>query len=212
MPMPPKTRIYIDGFNLYYGAVKDTLYKWLNVRRMCELLLPEYSIETIKYFTARVSARKDDPNKPTRQQIYLRALRTVSNLEIVYGTFLSHDVFMPLAEPVPGGPKFMKVVKTEEKGSDVNIAAHLINDGYKKAYDVAVVVTNDSDLLEPIRIVRTELNLPVGILNPHEHTPSRVLLKHASFMRQIRKGVLAASQFPDTLADAKGAFHKPSAW
>lgn len=70
----------------------------------------------------------------------------------------------------------------------------------------------NSDLLEPIRIVRTELNLPVGILNPHEHTPSRVLLRHASFMRQIRKGVLAASQFPDALTDAKGAFHKPSAW
>ena len=55
--MPAKTRIYIDGFNLYYGAVKDTPYRWLDVRRMCELLLPEYSIETIKYFTARVSAR-----------------------------------------------------------------------------------------------------------------------------------------------------------
>jgi hypothetical protein len=67
--MPAKARIYVDGFNLYYGAVKDTPYKWLNVRRMCELLLPEYSIEKIKYFTARVSARKGDPGKPTRQQI-----------------------------------------------------------------------------------------------------------------------------------------------
>jgi len=210
--MPAKARIYVDGFNLYYGAVKDTPYKWLNVRRMCELLLPEYSIEKIKYFTARVSARKGDPGKPTRQQIYLRALRTLPDLEIIYGTFLSHDVIMPLAEAVPGGPKFAKVIKTEEKGSDVNIAAHLINDGYQKAYDVAVVVTNDSDLLEPIRIVRTELNLPAGILNPHELTPSRVLLKHASFIRQIRKGVLAASQFPETLTDAKGTFHKPHVW
>lgn len=210
--MPAKARIYVDGFNLYYGAVKDTPYKWLNVRRMCELLLPEYSIEKIKYFTARVSARKGDPGKPTRQQIYLRALRTLPDLEIIYGTFLSHDVIMPLAETVPGGPKFAKVIKTEEKGSDVNIAAHLINDGYQKAYDVAVVVTNDSDLLEPIRIVRTELNLPAGILNPHGLTPSRVLLKHASFIRQIRKGVLAASQFPETLTDAKGTFHKPHVW
>ena len=57
-----------------------------------------------------------------------------------------------------------------------------------------MVVTNDSDLLEPIRIVRQELNLPVGILNPHAQTPSKVLVRYASFMRQIRKGVLAASQ------------------
>jgi len=210
--MSANARIYVDGFNLYYGAVKDTPFKWLNLRRMCELLLPEYSIGKVKYFTARVSARADDPNKPTRQQIYLRALRTLPDLEIVYGTFLSHEVSLPLAMAVPGGPKFARVIRTEEKGSDVNIAAHLINDGYKRAYDVAVLVTNDSDLLEPIRMMRTELHLPVGILNPHEHTPSRVLLKHASFIRQIRKGVLAASQFPSVLSDAKGALHKPLPW
>jgi len=210
--VPDRTRIYIDGFNLYYGAVKDTPYKWLNLRRMCELLLPEFSIERIKYFTARVSARKGDPHKPTRQQIYLRALRTLPDLDIIYGRFLSHDVVMPLAEPVPGRPKCAKVIKTEEKGSDVNIAAHLIYDGYRRAYDVAVLVTNDSDLLEPIRIVHTELGLPVGILNPHEQTPSRVLLRYASFIRHIRHGVLAASQFPETLTDEKGTFHKPPVW
>ena len=87
---------------------------------------------------------------------------------------------MPLAEPAPGGPRFAKVVRTEEKGSDVNIAAHLVNDAYKGAFDVAVLVTNESDLLEPIRLVRRELSLQVGILNPHEQTPSQVLLRHAS--------------------------------
>src|SRR3990170_8012611 len=126
--MPRKTFVYVDGFNLYYGAVKDTPYKWLNIRRLAELLLPGYSMAKIKYFTARVSARKDDPEKPTRQQIYLRALRTLENLEIIYGSFLSHDVMMPLAEPTPSGPRFAKVARTEEKGSDVNIATHLIHD------------------------------------------------------------------------------------
>ena len=119
---------------------------------------------------------------------------------------------MPLAQPLPGSPRFAKVVKTEEKGSDVNLAAHLINDGYKAAFQVAVIVTNDSDLLEPIRVVRQELDLPVGILNPHAQTPSKVLVRYASFMRQIRKGVLAASQFPHTLHDDKGKFHKPPVW
>ena len=210
--MPPKTYVYVDGFNLYYGAVKDTPYKWLNIRRLCELLLPAHSIARIKYFTARVSARKDDPDKPTRQQIYLRALRTLPDLEIVYGSFLSHDVMLPLTEPSPGGPRFARVTRTEEKGSDVNIAAHLVYDAYQHNFAAAVLVTNDSDLLEPIRIVRHELRLDVGILNPHRHTPSRVLTKHASFIKQIREGSLKSSQFPQTLQDAHGEFHKPGGW
>jgi uncharacterized LabA/DUF88 family protein len=210
--MPPRTHVYIDGSNLYYGAVKSTTLKWLDVRRLCELLLPGHQIDTVKYFTARVSARRDDPDKPTRQQMYLRALRTLPDLEIIYGSFLSHDVPMPLAEPAPTGPRFARVTKTEEKGSDVNIAAHLIHDAHKGLFDVAVLITNDSDLTEPIKIVRRELGLQVGILNPHEQTPSQMLLKHASFVKQIRHGVLAASQFPDVLKDRQGAFHKPKAW
>lgn len=210
--MPPRTHVYIDGFNLYYGAVKGTPLKWLDVRRLCELLLPGTRIDKIKYFTARVSARDDDPDKPNRQQIYLRALRTLPGLEIIYGSFQSHDVPMPLAEPIPAGPRFARVVRTEEKGSDVNLAAHLIHDAHKGSFESAVLVTNDSDLAEAIRIVRSELGLEVGILNPHEQTPSQMLLKHASFMKQIRHGVLTASQFPDVLRDAKGSFHKPKSW
>ena len=71
-----KTYVYVDGFNLYYGAVKDTPYKWLNPQKLCDLLLPNHNITKIKYFTARISARPNDPDQPTRQQFYLRALRT----------------------------------------------------------------------------------------------------------------------------------------
>jgi hypothetical protein len=84
-------------------------------------------------------------------------------------------------------------------------------DGFKNDYEMAVVVTNDSDLLEPIKVVRDELNLPVGLLNPHKR-PSRALLPHATFIKQIRKGVLAASQFPSTMTDKQGVFHKPATW
>jgi len=210
--MHPRTYVYVDGFNLYYGAVKETPYRWLNIRRLCELLLPRHTIHTIKYFTARVSARRDDPDKPTRQQIYLRALRTLPNLEIIYGSFLSHDVMMLLADPPPKGPRFVSVSRTEEKGSDVNIATHLVHDAHRASFETAILVTNDSDLQEPIRIVREELALEVGILNPHRHTPSRVLTKYASFIKQIREGPLRASQFPVTLKDGNGKFHKPAAW
>ena len=53
---------------------------------------------------------------------------------------------MPVASSLLKKPKYVNVMKTEEKGSDVNIAAHLINDGYKGLYQVAILVTNDSDL------------------------------------------------------------------
>lgn len=106
-------------------------------------MLPRDNINRIKYFTALVNPRPVDPNQLTRQQTYLRALQTIPNLEIIYGHFLTHEIMMPLASPKSG---YVKVIKTEEKGSDVNLALHLLSDGYKNAYAVAIVVSNDSEL------------------------------------------------------------------
>jgi len=36
--MPPRTIVYIDGFNLYYGAVRGSAFKWLNLQRFFQLL------------------------------------------------------------------------------------------------------------------------------------------------------------------------------
>jgi hypothetical protein len=91
------------------------------------------------------------------------------------------------------------------------MATHLLRDGFKNEYEAAVLITNDSDLLEPVRIVRQELGFVVGILNPHERA-SRVLAREASFVKQIRKGVLKASQFPPSLRDAHGVITKPGEW
>jgi uncharacterized LabA/DUF88 family protein len=207
-----RTYLYVDGFNLYYGAVKGTPYKWLDILTLCQLLLPRNQILKIKYFTALVTARPGDPDQPNRQQIYLRALRTIPDLDIIYGHFLEHEVMMPLAGSPSGNPRYAKVIKTEEKGSDVNIAAHMVADGYQGAYQVAILLSNDSDLVEPVKIVRNELKLPVGVLNPRPASPSHELRKFATFVKPIRSGVLAASQFPRTLADANGAFYKPPKW
>ena len=207
-----KTIVYVDGFNLYYGAVKRTPYKWLNVKTLCQLLLPKNQIVNIKYFTAPVTARPNDPDQANRQQIFFRALQTIPELEIIFGRFLSHEIMMPLAHPLPGQPKYARVIKTEEKGSDVNIAAHMVNDGHKGLYEVAILVSNDSDLVEPVKIVRNELKLPVGVLNPFVKSPSFDLRKYATFVKPIRSGVLSASQFPSTLKDSNGTFYKPPTW
>ena len=205
------TFVYVDGFNLYYGAVRGTPYQWLDIDAMCRRLLPKHTVVRIKYFTARVSARPDDPHQPTRQQTLLRALATIPHLDIIYGHFLTNQVMMPLAGCPPGRQRYVKVIKTEEKGSDVNIATHLLHDGYRGLYQAAVLITNDSDLMEPVRIVRRELRKIVGILNPHGHA-SRVLQREASFMKPIRKGALAASQFPAVLRDRWGEIRKPAVW
>jgi hypothetical protein len=78
-------------------------------------------------------------------------------------------------------------------------------------FDVGVVVSNDSDLLGPIKIVRNELGKKVGILNPHKNL-SRAILPHIDFIKQIRSGALGASQFPATMKDATGHSTKPVGW
>ena len=207
------TNFYIDAFNLYYGCLKRTPYRWLDLNRLSRALLPaaKHDILAIKYYTARVSARPNDPDQPTRQQLYLRALGTLPLVEVYFGHYLTHTVRMTLANPPPGGSRYAQVIKTEEKGSDVNLATHLVADAYEGRYDAAVLVTNDSDLQEPARLVRERLGKVVGVLNPHQHQAA-ALQRVATFVKHIRKGALAACQFPPALQDDVGAFTKPASW
>lgn len=206
-----KTYVYVDGFNFYFGCIKGKPNKWLNIRKLCETLLPANQIECIKYFTAKVGARPSNLSAPVNQEAYLRALRTLPNFEIHFGHFLTHIVRMPLAHPVAGLPQFVEVIKTEEKGSDVNLATQLLNDAHLERFEVAVVVSGDSDLLGPVKIVMNELKMKVGVLNPQQRT-CRVLANQATFYRHIRQGVLSQCLFPSPMADAAGTFHKPPTW
>jgi hypothetical protein len=118
---------------------------------------------------------------------------------------------MPLANPVIGQDPLIEVIKTEEKGSDLNLATHLIHDAHLDRFECAIVVSGDSDLLAPVRIVINELKKPVGVLNPQQK-PCRVLQSHCTFYRHIRQSALAKSQFSITLQDAFGTFSKPASW
>lgn len=202
-----KAFAYIDGFNLYYRAVKGTRYKWLNLRQMCEMLIPEYQLEKIKYFTAPVSG-KEDTDKPNRQQNYLRALRTI-DCEVIQGKFLSREAPMRLASDIS---KKVTVIKTEEKGSDVNLASYLLIDGFDKRYEAAIVLTNDSDLATPVKYVRDQLGFEVVIINPDRLITSKTLAQSASTVRQLREGVLKACQFPEVIHYPKGVIKKPLSW
>jgi uncharacterized LabA/DUF88 family protein len=204
--------VYVDGFNLYYGCLRHTPHKWLDLARLASLLLPRAChVHRIRYYTARVSGRPGNPNAQRRQQIYLRALLTTPNLSISYGHFLTSELNMPLADRQHGQPAMARVIKTEEKGSDVNLACHLLLDAFREECEVAFVISNDSDLVEPVRIARREFGLQVGIGCPHKH-PSQMLLRESDFIRPIRRGALRVSQFPPTLSDEHGLFSKPASW
>ena len=106
----------------------------------------------------------------------------------------------------------MEVLRTQEKGSDVNLATFLLLDGFRGEYEQAVVVSDDFDLKTPIELLRAELGLRVGVLNPHQNT-SHALRQAADFYRPIRRGVVAASLFPPAVLDARGRrITKPRGW
>lgn len=206
-----RTYVYVDGFNLYYGALKRTSFKWLDMVGLFEKVLrPHHQILAVKYFTAKVSATARDPSKPQRQEVYLRAIQHYRpEVEVYLGHFLSNRVRMPLARPV-GNQRTAEVIKTEEKGSDINLAVHLLNDGWLDVYDCAVVVSNDSDIAEAMRLVKDHRGKRVGLMTPGTRRSSAQLRRHADFIGRIRGEVLRLSQLPDPIPGT--TIRKPRGW
>jgi len=102
----------------------------------------------------------------------------------------------------------VEVLDTKEKGSVVNLAAYLLLDAFSKDSDISVVVPNDSDLVEPVRLARDELGQEVGVLHPHQRHVKE-LAQVASFYQPIRETALKVCLFPPVLKDADGRIHKP---
>ena len=178
---------------------------------MCQRVLgSEHDIVSIKYFPANVSAVPNDSGIQGRQQIYLKALDAyIPELKIIRGHFSRHKVWR---QPVDGAPgDRVRVWQMEEKGSDVNLASYLLLDGFDDEYDLAVVISNDSDLMLPIGMVRDRLGKQVGVFDPSRRR-SFELHGAASWYRPLRQGPLSASQFPDTFSTSQGIVSKPTDW
>ena len=211
----PTVIVYVDGFNLYRRALKGTPYKWLDLFALSSVLLYEYDVILVRYFTAHISPIPNDLSQGQRQQVYLRALKVNGKISIHLGKFRLDARPMPLHPwefGSDGRPKTVKVKKTEEKGSDVNLATYFLLDIFTEKADAFVILTNDSDLAEPLRLAKDELRLTVGLILPTD-TPSRELLKvDPQIIRQIREGALMVSQLPKDLYDSHGAITKPKSW
>ena len=212
------TNFYIDGFNLYNGAVRGTKYKWLNLGAMCQTLLPGHNIHRIRYFTAAVSGFPHDPDAPSRQQQYIRALRTIPHLTVHKdGWFAVRPMLLPKVPIVLGPdrrPRLTSVQRMEEKRTDVDLATHLLVDCSDNDFDEAVVISNDSDFVLPIQVVRTKFGKRIGVINPHKKEKmSGHLIRAASYhYRTINQTVLRSSQFPTVLTGSDGTIRKPPTW
>ena len=207
-----KVYVYIDGFNLYYRALrKNHHHKWLDVSLAAkELLSADDEIEVIRYFTADVSPRAGDTSAPDRQQSYLAALRTIPTLRLHKGRFLTKTKCRPL---VGQETSFVHVHDTEEKGSDVNLATHLLNDAHRKRFEAALVLSQDTDLIETLRIVKHDLKLVLGVGWLDATSPGKKHKAVSDFIRHLRPDILARSQFADPVI-GKGGKHinKPTEW
>ena len=213
--------VYIDGFNLYYRALKATRHKWLNISAlMAAVLPPGGQVVVINYYTARISGRTD-PAAPARQHAYLRALSSLPEVRIHYGKFLAHKKWAGLAQPpdfrpsfvLPAGaaPQVAYVWKTEEKGSDVNLGVHLVRDAFTGAFDEAAVLTNDTDLIEPLRIVTQEAGKAVTLLTPVPQ-PSVGLVRASTRLRHIAP-YIGPCMFPNPVTLPNGqTVSRPAGW
>lgn len=216
------TNLYIDGFNLYYQAVVETPYKWLNLRLLGENLFPNDLVQSIHYFTSRLIVRPGKPldleeRRKRRQLVYIRALETIEGLSVHYGRFQPIADERTLAEH----PYEIKLQRRahQEKKTDVNLAARLIVDGCKGAYQQAALISKDSDFVGAMLAVRNELGLPIVLVNPDwrqgpraEEDTTEELRDAATHAMRIEEKHLMASQFPDAVTDAKGDVRKPSEW
>ncbi len=209
-----RTFVYVDGFNLYYGALKDTQYKWLDLKKLClRLLPPDCAVDRIKFFTAPVKPREGDSQQPERQKIYWLALRRhIPELEIYNGSFMSEKRWMPRAD---NPQEKVRVIKTEEKGSDVNLAVHLLNDGWRDEYDCAVIISNDSDFTEAIELTKkAHSQKTIMLLAPVRrrwHVSRQLREASNNRMKPIRTGVLKVCQLPNPVP-GNPPLRKPDIW
>ncbi|MGC2190895.1 MAG: NYN domain-containing protein [Candidatus Dormiibacterota bacterium] len=234
MSSRPRAQVYVDGFNLYRGRLKDVpSIRWLDLRALAAKLAAHQNVRAVKYFTAKVRSQES----ARRQNLYLRALRATAVEVHDDGTFLSHPVIRPLADtarhpmmavlekidwttetwhplahPCPGETARASVIDTEEKGSDVNLASYLLRDVFAGEIDAAIVISGDSDLRTPVAMA-VEHGVPVHVLNPTSNRVSQELQTAASMYDELPLAYLMTCQLPNPVTDPKGQkVWRPNRW
>jgi len=212
------TYVYIDGFNLYYNAVRNTPYKWLDLYGLSVNMFPKNDILKVKYFTAEVRSFIDT-KQLFRQKIYIKALLAYhpDKIEVYKGHFTTHWKKYRIARKQEENAEkdateqSIWVIKTEEKGSDVNLAVHLLNDARLDAFDAAIIFSNDSDLTEALKIVKEDMNKVIGLVNPNKKSRCCAPLNQfCSFHGKLTNNLLNNNQLPAQIPGTN--LYKPPEW
>jgi uncharacterized LabA/DUF88 family protein len=206
----PRTIIYVDGLNFYYGAVKATpKLKWLDIEGFCKRLRPHDDLRQIRYFTALIQG----PTK-ANQEIYLKALSTTPLVEIILGKFKMKKAKCGVATCAHPSKWFQT---PEEKRTDVNIAVSIVDDAYQDMCDQLIVFSGDSDLVPAVNVVRRRFPQKKIIVYVPSSDPVRgaavELRTSAHVNRTIPQLLLGKSQFPDRMPYGHGEFlDRPKEW
>lgn len=201
-----RVRMYVDGFNLYYGihAAYGRQCLWLDLESLaCGVLRPGQQLEWVRYFTAPVRRLTDGRH---RQDTYLQALRERSNrLDIVEGRFQQKRVIC--------GACGAARISYEEKETDVSIAVSLVEDAASDRYDTAIVVSGDSDLCPALRSAkRLKPSSRIVVVFP-PHRQSDPLRAVADGVLHIDRRMLHQSQLPPKVISAGGiVLERPTYW
>lgn len=211
--------VYVDGFALYKGLLQRQYpqYKWLDLATLADRLFHQYEVVEVRYFTAVLKPLLADPQMPQRQQAYLRALDTSPRVSIHYGTYIFSKQWLPKhPQEVDenGRVVTVKVNRPEEKGSDVSLASYLMMDALRDRADLYAVLTNDSDLVTPMKLLAAEARRNVALISVAGERYNKAFNQvELRTVRIVREGTLRSSQFPGRLQDSDGRWiHKPKPW
>lgn len=229
-----KTAVYVDGYNLYYGRLRQTPYKWLDVVNLLGSIIriqtPSATIEVVKYFTAPALARfaSHGLDSVSAQERYHRALSARHpNLKIILGTH-SIDLDGTLLPAFRSGVPYdrsdrHRVWKLEEKKTDVNIAIEMYRDAIRGGFDQLVIVSNDSDAEPVLAAIREDCpTLAIGVVSPippkasggkGHRSVSASLSNWADWTRRhILDEELEQAQLPPRIPTRKKPIDKPPHW
>ena len=217
-----KTIVYVDGYNLYYGLLRRSVFKWLDLYRLFQdhALGQNAEVLEVRYYTAPVLGRmSDDPESSQRQRTYLQALRKMppNRVKIIEGKIMAETPVLRLVNPLPECPGLthVKVHDFTEKKTDVNLAADLITGAWTGVYEQAVICSNDTDLEGALRVVKEHRPaIRLGLVAPIPSDDSRKiaadLKSHADWSKVLSKVHLERSQLPDKIPGT--ALRRPPAW
>lgn len=207
LPVPVRVIVYIDGFNLYFGIRSSGLgrYLWLDLCAFAKnLLQPGQNLVAVRYFTSRISAPE---SKRKRQSAYLDALDTLdrSLLSVAYGNYQLAPFKCNQCGRVSDVPN--------EKQTDVNIAVRMLTDAFSDQFDIALLVSADSDLCPAVSAIRELFSKKRIVACFPPGRSSKELASVVSACYTIGRGKLKDSQFP-TVIETAGGFRlcKPPSW